>query len=257
MKIGGPNRAGATRPVAQSHATSAAYQAAATTTVRKVDSVSFLGIPENELTPKVREAMSTLLAEVDTMRGEIEEQRQRISHLEELADQDSLTPVINRRAFVRELTRVVSYGERYATPSSLLYIDLNGLKQINDTYGHPAGDAALMKLATILTEQVRGSDIVGRLGGDEFGILLVHAEEAVATEKALQLTDILDSNPLYWDPTQFQSMCHLGRILSPVVKMPVMRWPPPTAPCMCKKMRARPTRKPDRPIRTGNFRFRR
>ncbi len=199
MKIGGPNRAGATRPVAQSHATSAAYQAAATTTVRKVDSVSFLGIPENELTPKVREAMSTLLAEVDTMCGEIEEQRQRISHLEELADQDSLTPVINRRAFVRELTRVVSYGERYATPSSLLYIDLNGLKQINDTYGHPAGDAALMKLATILTEQVRGSDIVGRLGGDEFGILLVHVEEAVAAEKALQLTDIIDSNPLYWE----------------------------------------------------------
>ena len=93
-----------------------------------------------------------------------------------------MTPVINRHAFVRELTRVVSYGERYAMPSSLLYIDLNGLKQINDTYGHPAGDAALMKLATILTEQVRGSDIVGRLVGDEFGILLVHAEEAVATE---------------------------------------------------------------------------
>lgn len=199
MKISGPNRTGPTRPAAKSRATTAAYQAAATTAVRKVDSITFLGIPENELTPKVREAMSTLLAEVDAMRSEIDEQRLRISRLEELADQDSLTPVINRRAFVRELTRVVSYGERYSTPSSLLYIDLNGLKQINDTYGHAAGDAALMKLAAILTEQVRGSDVVGRLGGDEFGILLVHAEEAVATEKALQLTDIIDSNPLYWE----------------------------------------------------------
>ena len=144
MKINGTSRTSSTRPIAQSRATSAAYKAAATTAVRQVDSVSFLGIPENELTPKVREAMSLLLAEVDSMRGEIDEQRQRISQLEELADQDTLTPVINRRAFVRELTRVVSYGERYATPSSLLYIDLNGLKQINDTYGHPAGDAALM-----------------------------------------------------------------------------------------------------------------
>jgi len=199
MKISGTGRAATTRPIAKSRATSAAYQAAATTAVRKVDSVSFLGIPGNELTPKVHEAMSTLLAEVDSMRGELEEQRQRISQLEELADQDTLTPVINRRAFVRELTRVVSYGERYATPSSLLYIDLNGLKQINDTYGHPAGDAALMKLATILTEQVRGSNIVGRLGGDEFGVLLVHAEGAVATEKALHLTDIIESNRLYWE----------------------------------------------------------
>jgi diguanylate cyclase (GGDEF)-like protein len=199
MKISGTNRTGAARPAAKNSASSAAYKAAAATAVRKVDNVSFLGIPENELTPKVREAMSMLLAEVDTMRNEIDEQRQRISHLEELADQDTLTPVVNRRAFVRELTRVVSYGERYSTPSSLLYIDLNGLKQINDTYGHPAGDAALMKLATILTEQVRGSDVVGRLGGDEFGVLLVNAEEAVATEKALQLTDIIDSNPLFWE----------------------------------------------------------
>jgi diguanylate cyclase (GGDEF)-like protein len=199
MKINGTNRAAPTQRAAQSRSTSAAYKAAAAGAVRKVDSVSFLGIPENELTPKVREAITTLLAEVDTMRSEIDEQRQRISHLEELADRDTLTPVINRRAFVRELTRVVSYGERYDTPSSLLYIDLNGLKQINDSHGHPAGDAALMKLATILTEQVRGSDIVGRLGGDEFGVLLAHADEAVATEKALQLTDIIESNPLHWE----------------------------------------------------------
>lgn len=199
MKISGTNRTGTTKPITQSRAGTAAYKTAATTAVRKADNVSFLGIPENELTPKVQEAMSMLLAEVDSMRNEIDEQRQRISQLEELADQDTLTPVINRRAFVRELSRVVSYGERYGTPSSLLYIDLNGLKQINDTYGHPAGDAALMKLATILTEQVRGSDVVGRLGGDEFGVLLVHAEEAVAMEKALQLTDIINSNPLHWD----------------------------------------------------------
>ncbi len=196
MKIDGTRRVAAPQ---RSRKTSKAYKAAAATAVRPVDSVSFLGIPENELTPKVKEAIASLLAEVDRMRIEFEEQRRRISHLEELADQDTLTPVNNRRAFVRELSRASAYAERYSTPASVVYIDLNGLKQINDTYGHAAGDAALLKLATMLTEQVRGTDIVGRLGGDEFGVLLVHADDAVATEKALQLTDIIESNPLHWD----------------------------------------------------------
>ena len=166
-----------------------------------VDSLSIMGIPANELTPKVRDAIMTLMAEVDKMRGEVEEQRARIAYLEQLADQDSLTPVVNRRAFVRELSRFVSYGERYGTPSSVIYFDLNGLKGINDTFGHPAGDAALQRVAEILTENIRESDFVGRLGGDEFGVLLAHADEAAATEKALQLVDAIESSSIDWEGT--------------------------------------------------------
>ncbi len=166
-----------------------------------VDSLSIMGIPANELTPKVREAIMTLMAEVDRMRGEVEEQRTRIAYLERLADQDSLTPVVNRRAFVRELSRFVSFGERYGTPSSVIYFDLNGLKGINDTHGHAAGDAALQRVAEILTEKVRESDFVGRLGGDEFGVLLAHADEAAATEKALQLVDAIENTSIDWSGT--------------------------------------------------------
>ena len=166
-----------------------------------VDSLSIMGIPANELTPKVREAIMTLMAEVDRMRGEVEDQRARIAYLERLADQDSLTPVVNRRAFVRELSRFVSYGERYGTPSSVIYFDLNGLKGINDTFGHAAGDAALQRVAEILTEKVRESDFVGRLGGDEFGVLLAHADEAAATEKALQLVDAIENTTIDWNGT--------------------------------------------------------
>ena len=166
-----------------------------------VDSLSIMGIPANELTAKVREAIMTLMAEVDRMRGEVEEQRTRIAYLERLADQDSLTPVVNRRAFVRELSRFVSFGERYGTPSSVIYFDLNGLKGINDTYGHAAGDAALQRVAEILTEKVRESDFVGRLGGDEFGVLLAHADEAAATEKALQLVDAIENTTIDWNGT--------------------------------------------------------
>ena len=166
-----------------------------------VDSLSIMGIPANELTPKVREAIMTLMAEVDRMRGEVEDQRARIAYLERLADQDSLTPVVNRRAFVRELSRFVSFGERYGTPSSVIYFDLNGLKGINDTHGHAAGDAALQRVAEILTEKVRESDFVGRLGGDEFGVLLAHADEAAATEKALQLVDAIENTTIDWNGT--------------------------------------------------------
>ena len=166
-----------------------------------VDSLSIMGIPANELTAKVRDAIMTLMAEVDRMRGEVEEQKARIAYLERLADQDTLTPVVNRRAFVRELSRFVSYGERYGTPSSVIYFDLNGLKGINDTHGHAAGDAALQRVAEILTEKVRESDFVGRLGGDEFGVLLAHADEAAATEKALQLVDAIENTTIDWNGT--------------------------------------------------------
>jgi len=199
LKIGGTKRPNASRPVATSGTTAKAYQAAATAataTVRKTDAVSLMGVPEGELTPKVRQAISTLVAEVDRMRDEIETQRQRISYLEQLADQDSMLPVVNRRAFVRELTRIVSYGDRYGAPSSVIYIDLNDLKHINDEFGHAAGDAALLKLSATLTEQVRESDVVGRLGGDEFGILLAHADAQVAGDKAAALTATIEANPL-------------------------------------------------------------
>lgn len=164
-----------------------------------VDAASVLGIPAHELTPKVREAITRLMEEVDRVRQELDESRQRIEYLEQLADQDTLAPVSNRRAFVRELSRILSYSERYGTPSSVIYFDLNGLKRINDTLGHAAGDAAILKVAKILAGNVRESDVVGRLGGDEFGVMLAHADETAATRKAEQLAAQIADDPLDWE----------------------------------------------------------
>ncbi len=198
MRIDDTNRSGPASGVTRS---SKKREKAASGPRTVVDSMEIMGIPAHELTPKVRDAIVTLMAEVDRMRGEVEEQRVRIAYLERLADQDSLTPVVNRRAFVRELSRFVSFGERYGTPSSVLYFDLNGLKDINDTHGHAAGDMALQRVAEILTENVRESDVVGRLGGDEFGVLLAHAEEAASTEKALQPVDSIEHTSIDWNGT--------------------------------------------------------
>jgi len=132
------------------------------------------------------------------MRKELEFTHRKISELEKLADQDALISVSNRRAFVREMTRMISYSERYGIHSSLLYLDLNDLKKINDTYGHAAGDAALLHLADVIVKNLRDSDIIGRLGGDEFGVILPKANEKTARAKAEHLIGKIEKKPLMW-----------------------------------------------------------
>ena len=148
---------------------------------------SVLGIPEAEFTPRVRDAIMTLMGEVDSLRRELQQTRSRLEEVERAADRDTLLPLLNRRAFVRELTRYIAFSARYGTPASLVYFDLNGFKQVNDTYSHAAGDSVLAHFADVLLAHVRESDVVGRLGGDEFGVILSHANDAQAHKKAALL----------------------------------------------------------------------
>jgi diguanylate cyclase (GGDEF)-like protein len=165
------------------------------------DSAEVLGIPAGELRPKVRAALMGLMAEVARLREDLSRARGRIDLLEKLADQDSLLPIYNRRAFVRQLTRAISMTERYGTPNSIVYCDVNGMKQINDTLGHGAGDVALQRIAEQLRTCVRESDIVGRLGGDEFGVILFSADADAAHTKATTLAEKVESDPLIYDET--------------------------------------------------------
>jgi len=187
-----------TTPVARSAARYAQTgEATASSQARSIAyTASILGIPDAELTAKVRSAIMQLMEEVEALRRELNQSRQRISYLEQLADQDALAPVANRRAFVRELSRIMAFSERYETESSLIYFDVNGLKPINDTYGHPAGDATLMRIADVLVENVRESDVVGRLGGDEFAVILSQANAPTASEKAASLVATIEAQPL-------------------------------------------------------------
>lgn len=163
------------------------------------DSASIFGIPEQELTPKVRDAIMTLMAEVDRLRHEIDQARKRFDELERDVNIDPLVPVLNRRAFVREMGRLMSFASRYQIGASLVYFDLNNFKDINDLLGHAAGDAALIHVGQLLTSNVRESDIVGRLGGDEFAIILASANEDVAQRKAESLAHLLEGSPLPWN----------------------------------------------------------
>ena len=141
--------------------------------VRK-DADSVIEVPQSELTPKVQSAMRFLMSEVSRLKNELAEAKERVVSLENLADEDPLVPILNRRGFVRELERTISYAKRYAIDTSILYIDLDEFKKINDTYGHQAGDLALKHAGSYLVEKVRASDTVARIGGDEFAIILKH-----------------------------------------------------------------------------------
>ena len=179
--------------------TAARGSAATSSTIAEVsETVVIGGVPENEMTPRVRQALMGLLGEVDRLRRDLEEARNRIAYLERLADEDTLMPIANRRAFVRELSRMMAFAQRYGAPASVIYFDVDWLKLINDQYGHAAGDAALLHIAQTLIDSVRNSDIVGRLGGDEFGVLLVQTDEATALHKAASLAVEITKRPLLW-----------------------------------------------------------
>jgi diguanylate cyclase (GGDEF)-like protein len=161
-----------------------------------VDAAESLGLTPEEITPPVRAALQTLSSELDGLRAEVGRLKAQLEQAEAMADRDALTPVKNRRAFAREVARAAAFVRRYATPASLVYFDLDGFKSVNDRFGHAAGDAALQAVAQRLLENVRDSDVVGRMGGDEFAVILAQADKATAEAKAASLARVIEAEPV-------------------------------------------------------------
>jgi len=188
-----------------------AYSEHAKTSPRVLtDTTTIMGIPEAELTPKVRDAILTLMQEVDDLRRSLDGMSKRLSAAEQLADTDVLLPIYNRRAFVRELTKIQASVERYNGDACLVYIDLDGFKSINDTYGHTAGDHVLREYAQRLVDSVRESDIVGRLGGDEFGLILPNTGQDATAILTNRLSQKLKDNPVTWNAEQLDLSMSFG-----------------------------------------------
>ncbi len=131
--------------------------------------------------------IENLKAENARLKAQLEAQGKALSDAQALADSDVLTPTLNRRAFLREMQRAMADCRRYGEHACLIYLDMDGFKGINDAYGHAAGDAALIYVAETLIGSVREGDSVGRIGGDEFAILLRRADINSSRIKALKL----------------------------------------------------------------------
>mgnify|MGYP001792202495 CR=1 FL=1 len=142
--------------------------------------------------PSVRDALKAsiekVIAENQQLRGQIESIELELEDARQLADGDVLCPVLNRRAFTREIEREIALADRHGTDLSLLFLDLDQFKRINDRLGHKAGDDALKAFAGALVGGVRRTDIVGRLGGDEFGVLLIGTAGADAETQLERLS---------------------------------------------------------------------
>lgn len=158
-----------------------------------VDQVQALVVPESELTPAVQAAIAMLAGELEDLRSQIKRLQAQLLEAEAAADEDPLTGVKNRRAVVRELWRICAFVQRYEAPTALIYLDLDDLKGTNDRLGHAAGDAALRQVAETVRAHVRESDVVGRMGGDEFAVVLMQTDRASAVAKANALAALIQA----------------------------------------------------------------
>lgn len=162
------------------------------------------------VTTGAAESGGDAFAEIERLREKIAQLEERVRMLDALAHQDALVTVPNRRGFMRELEALIARVSRYGEDGAMLFVDIDGLKRINDNFGHKAGDEALIQVANVLTGGVRKSDCVARLGGDEFGILLSHATEEAARETADRLTAAIEMQETHCDGNRLPLSVAIG-----------------------------------------------
>jgi diguanylate cyclase (GGDEF)-like protein len=141
-----------------------------------------------ESDPAIRAVLDKLEPEdKEVVQGALDRAEKTEAELRYLADHDSLTGLLDRRRFRAELDQYVSFSARYGGQGAVMIIDIDGLKKVNDTHGHHAGDNLIREVARILRERVRTTDIVARLSGDELAVLMPQTD----ARGALQLGEDL------------------------------------------------------------------
>lgn len=171
-----------------------------------------MGLPQERLSEEFP-PLASLLAENERLKRELAVARARVSDLEARADVDPLLDILNRRGFERELKRALAHIKRYGTEAALMFVDLDDFKGVNDRYGHGAGDAVLKAVARELVGHVRASDVVGRLGGDEFGVLIWHAGEEQAIAKARELESLIARVVIVHGKARIEAAASVGMAL--------------------------------------------
>lgn len=141
-------------------------------------------------------------------------QQQANEKLQNLSRTDHLTGLFNRGYWELRLIQEFKRFERYQNPSTLIMMDIDHFKKINDRYGHPTGDEVIRQVSKAIREQVRDSDIAGRYGGEEFGIILTNTSADGACVFAERLRQRIENMTVYFDGQDVRFTISLG--LSPL-----------------------------------------
>ncbi len=132
-------------------------------------------------------------------RQNVKERRKKEERITYLSFHDPLTDIYNRRYFMEAGEEEIKRAHRYQDPLSVLMLDIDHFKEVNDTYGHAAGDAVLEHLASLLKENLREVDIPARLGGEEFGIIMPSTDIEAAGQAAERIREIIEENPTVFE----------------------------------------------------------
>lgn len=155
--------------------------------------------------------VKALAAEIAALQQQLQKQDQVIKTLEKDTVTDPLTGVMNRRGFETELNRTLANARRHGRLSALLFVDMNNFKAINDTFGHFAGDEVLCHVAALLRANIRETDILARVGGDEFCVILndIRAPKD-AENRANILAHFIQSSPVRFEDEKIWIQASIG-----------------------------------------------
>jgi diguanylate cyclase (GGDEF)-like protein len=156
---------------------------------------AFAGDSPNESLLLLQAFMGVITVMAMTLAASVSQRKRFETQLAHLADHDSLTDLLSRRRFEAELWQHLAEAKRYGTRGSLLFLDLDEFKLINDRLGHETGDKLLVALAALLRGRLRTSDLLARVGGDEFAVALPHTGGDQAQALAEQLIEAIGSHP--------------------------------------------------------------
>ncbi|MBU0824271.1 MULTISPECIES: GGDEF domain-containing protein [unclassified Sphingopyxis] len=150
----------------------------------------------------IEDQLRDIRRERDALRRENRVLKIAVAELERVSERDTLTPLFNRRYFLTAIHHRMARFERHAERAAVVFVDVNQLKLINDSFGHAAGDFALMEIAKRLAESIRATDVAARIGGDEFGLILDQSSEEGARAQIARLGDVLTAAPADYDGHQ-------------------------------------------------------
>ncbi|MFN7953127.1 MAG: GGDEF domain-containing protein [bacterium] len=156
------------------------------------------GVGHGSAPSDVERLVERLLDYAAQAESQLAAQRERIAHLETVSMTDELTGIANRRGFADYLRRTLAAAQRHGEAGAVAFLDIDDFKRVNDSYGHAAGDAALKRVADVLTTSTRISDYVARLHGDEFAVLLVRADLGQARARLTAIQRRIASEPFIW-----------------------------------------------------------